>query len=59
MKNKYLKLRNKILNETTSFCISCNLREKCIEKECVIFRIETIIEKYHKKKHKKINLHIL
>jgi len=51
MKNKYLKLRNKILNETTSFCISCNLREKCIEKECIIFRIEQIVEKYYK--HKK------
>jgi len=44
------KLRNKILNETTTFCLSCNFREKCIEKQCVIFRIETIIEKYYKKK---------
>ena len=47
------KLRNKILNETTSFCLSCSLREKCIEKECVIFRIETIIEKYYKKNKNK------
>jgi len=49
MKNNIYKLRNKILNETTTFCLSCNLREKCIEKECVIFRIETIIEKVLKK----------
>ena len=49
MKNNNLKLRNKILNETTTFCLSCNLREKCIEKECVIFRIENIIEKALKK----------
>jgi len=49
MKNKILKLRNKLLNETTTFCLSCNLREKCIEKECIIFRIETIIEKVFKK----------
>ena len=48
MKNKILKLRNKLLNETTTFCLSCNLREKCIEIECVIFRIETIIENYFK-----------
>ena len=38
------KIRNKILNETTNFCLNCNLREKCIEKQCVIFRIEKIIE---------------
>jgi len=50
MKNKNLKLRNKILNETTTFCLSCNLREKCIEKECVVFRIETIIENHKKTK---------
>lgn len=50
MKNKLLKLRNKLLNETTTFCLSCNLREKCIEKECVIFRIETIIENHLKNK---------
>ena len=49
MRNKILKLRNKLLNETTTFCLSCNLREKCIEKECIIFRIETIIEKVLKK----------
>ena len=47
MKNK---LRNIILNETTTFCLSCNLREKCIENECIIFRIEQIIEKYYKSK---------
>jgi len=50
MKNKLLKLKNKLLNETTTFCLSCNLREKCIEKECVIFRIEQIVEKYYKYK---------
>jgi len=50
MKNKILKLRNKILNETTTFCSFCNFREKCIEKECVIFRIEQIVEKYFKSK---------
>jgi len=53
MKNKDLKLRNKILNETTTFCLSCALREKCIEKKCIIFRIETIIEKYYRNKQHK------
>ena len=53
MKNKSLKLRNKILNETTTFCLYCHLRESCIEKECVIFRIENIIERYYKEKIKK------
>ena len=53
MKNNNLKLRDKILNETTTFCLSCNLREKCIEKECVVFRIENLVDKYFKKKKTK------
>lgn len=47
------KLRNAILNETTNFCVKCNLRENCIENECIIFRIESIVEKYIKRKGEK------
>ena len=32
-----------ILNEITAFCENCLNREKCIEKECVLFRIEQIV----------------
>lgn len=32
----------KILNEITTFCEECPNREKCLEKECVLFRIEQI-----------------
>ena len=35
---------NKILNEITNFCEECGSREQCPEKECVLFRIEKIIE---------------
>lgn len=34
-----------ILNEITDFCdAECRTKEKCPEKECVLFRIEKIIE---------------
>ena len=39
---------DKILNETTTFCESCPKRECCIEEECVIFRIEKIVEEITK-----------
>lgn len=47
-------IRDKVLNETTNHCLNCNLREKCIEEECVIFRIEKIIEQRRKKNGNKI-----
>lgn len=34
----------KILNEITTFCEDCPNREKCLEKECVLFRIEQITQ---------------
>ena len=37
-------LKEKILIETTTFCEDCPNREKCLEEECVIFRIEKILE---------------
>ena len=43
--NNMKKIRNKILNETTSICFNCNLRERCLEEKCVLFRIEKIVEK--------------
>jgi len=43
------KIRKKILNETTSTCFNCRLRERCIEEDCVLFRIEKIIEKIKNK----------
>lgn len=41
---KKLKQCDKILTEITNYCENCPLREKCIEKECVLFRIEKIVE---------------
>lgn len=43
------KIRKKILNETTSTCFNCRLRERCIEEDCVLFRIEKIIKKIKNK----------
>jgi hypothetical protein len=39
-----INLEEKILIETTTFCENCPYKEKCIEEECVIFRIEKILE---------------
>lgn len=36
-------MEDKILNETTSFCNECPIKEHCIEEECVLFRIEQIV----------------
>lgn len=35
----------RILDEITNFCKECNSRGCCPEEECVLFRIEKIIEK--------------
>lgn len=40
-----IELKNKILDETTTFCEECSSRENCPEDECVLYRIEQIIEK--------------
>jgi hypothetical protein len=37
-------MEEKILNETTSFCESCLSKECCPEEECVLYRIEQIVE---------------
>lgn len=37
-------LRNRILNETIRFCAECPSVECCPEDECVLFRIEKIVE---------------
>lgn len=36
-------MEDKILNETTTFCESCNLKDCCIEEECILYRIEQIV----------------
>ena len=38
-----MKIEDKILNETTTYCESCPYKEKCVEEECVIYRIEKIV----------------
>lgn len=38
-------MKEKILTEITNQCENCNLHEKCIEEECVLFRIEQILLK--------------
>jgi hypothetical protein len=41
-KDKY---DRKILNEITSFCEECGSKDSCSEDECVLFRIEKIVNK--------------
>lgn len=36
---------NKILLEISNFCEACLSHENCPEEECVLYRIEKIIEK--------------
>lgn len=36
-------MKEKILNETTTFCESCQSRECCHEEECILWRIEQIV----------------
>ena len=40
------KIRDEILNETTTFCEECGSREICPEDECVLYRIEKIVENW-------------
>ena len=35
------KLKDTILKETTEFCKEC-IRNKCLEKDCVIYRLEKL-----------------
>lgn len=35
-------MKEKILNETTTFCNECESKECCPEEECVLYRIEQI-----------------
>lgn len=37
-------MKYKIMLEIAKYCEICPLREKCIELECVLYRIEKIIE---------------
>lgn len=37
-------MEEKILLEITNYCESCPCHEKCVEQECVLFRIEKLIE---------------
>lgn len=46
-------MKEKILNETTTFCERCPNRECCLENECILFRIEQILEKNTKRIKKK------
>ena len=41
--------RDSILSEITDCCENCSARECCQENECVLFRIEKIIEEKGKK----------
>lgn len=36
-------MKEKILNETKTTCNNCLRKEWCIEKECVVYRIEQIV----------------
>jgi hypothetical protein len=36
-------MKDKILDEITSFCEGCNSKDCCIENDCVLFRIEQIV----------------
>lgn len=45
-------LNYEIMLEISKTCEKCSLREKCIEEECVLYRIENILEKENNKKKK-------
>ena len=36
-------MKEKVLNETTNFCNECASKECCPENECVLYRIEQIV----------------
>lgn len=36
-------MEDKILNEITNFCETCASKEECSEEDCVLYRIEKII----------------
>lgn len=38
-------MKNKILYEITEYCKNCPCKEKCSEEQCVLFRIEKIVER--------------
>ena len=42
--NQFKENNKLILNETTKFCQQWSSRENCPENECVLYRIEKIIE---------------
>lgn len=49
-KNKQLKeiiekISNNILNETTTFCEYCASKDCCPEEDCVLYRIEKLVDK--------------
>ena len=37
-------MREEILNEITNFCEDCPSKDCCPEDECVLFRIEKVVE---------------
>lgn len=39
------KLRERILNETTTFCNGCTRKDCCAEEECILYRIEQLADK--------------
>ena len=39
------KISNNILNETTTFCESCVSKDCCPEEDCVLYRIEKLVDK--------------
>ena len=45
-------MENKIMSEICNFCEGCPSHEYCPEEECVLFRIEKLLEKRNEKKYK-------
>lgn len=45
-------MKNKILLEISNYCTICPIHDKCVEDDCVLFRIETIILNTKKQKKK-------
>lgn len=44
LEDKLNKIKMTILNQTTTFCKECSSVEHCPEDECVLYRIEQIVE---------------
>lgn len=50
-------MKNKILLEISNYCTICPIHDKCIEMDCVLFRIEiTVLNNIKNNKERKVGI---